>query len=429
MIKAEPRPTGGRKTIRDIGADGLEIVFHASGKVSWRVGYPAPDGTYPRPVIGHFPQMLPAQARAVALQIRAAGERGQHPQKERQEAKKQAKTDRVETVAALADKWLKEGCSGVRPPTLKNREGIVRNHIKPLLGSRPYRKLEKTEVVAAMDSIVASGKTETARSFIETGSAMFNWASERISGLGNPFSGIQSLPTKVKRTRIGQEEEIRRVWAALDERDTKEPDGLMTSTAMRLAILMPLRRAEICGVRLSDINFQERYVTLWAERTKEEVYSLVPLTDWTLEIINGLIAKHDPQKPNLKGALFVGIDGEPLDPARVTKAWVRLRKRLGISDLRLHDSRRTLATGMGDSGVDADKISLALTHKPKNVPAATLIYLRSAYLKQRREAFEAWERKLAKIIGRPLPQTTAHPRRRVATLPRRLLGKMAVSGD
>jgi len=78
------------------------------------------------------------------------------------------------------------------------------------------------------------------------------------------------------------------------------------------------------------------------------------------------------------------------------KAAERLRERSKVSDLRLHDFRRTAAslmTGMGISRLTVKKI---LNHAERDV---TAIYDRHSYDPEKRTALEAWGRRLEAIVG------------------------------
>ena len=78
------------------------------------------------------------------------------------------------------------------------------------------------------------------------------------------------------------------------------------------------------------------------------------------------------------------------------KAAERLRARSKVSDLRLHDLRRTAAslmTGMGISRLTVKKI---LNHAERDV---TAVYDRHSYDPEKRSAPEAWGRRLEAIVS------------------------------
>ena len=64
---------------------------------------------------------------------------------------------------------------------------------------------------------------------------------------------------------------------------------------------------------------------------------------------------------------------------------------------RAHDLRRTASTGMAEAGVPRDHIAKVLNHI-EGGPAATRIYDRYAYDKEKRDALERWARRLQAIV-------------------------------
>ena len=65
-------------------------------------------------------------------------------------------------------------------------------------------------------------------------------------------------------------------------------------------------------------------------------------------------------------------------------------------DWRLHDIRRTLGTRLGDLNVPINIISRILDHKEGGV---TKIYNRAQYMQRKRDALNAWGRRLDQIIN------------------------------
>lgn len=67
-------------------------------------------------------------------------------------------------------------------------------------------------------------------------------------------------------------------------------------------------------------------------------------------------------RSGIPGFLFVDESGSPLDPDRVTKAFVRISKSAGLNGVRLHDLRHTHATLMLKVGVPVKVVSERLGH-------------------------------------------------------------------
>jgi integrase len=65
---------------------------------------------------------------------------------------------------------------------------------------------------------------------------------------------------------------------------------------------------------------------------------------------------------------------------------------------RAHDLRRTASTGMAEAGVPRDHIAKVLNHV-EGGPAATRIYDRYAYDREKRDALERWSQRLLAIVN------------------------------
>ena len=100
------------------------------------------------------------------------------------------------------------------------------------------------------------------------------------------------------------------------------------------------------------------------------------------------------------GFAFPGREGEPSDMHVVTRAVARLMSEWEITDLHLHDLRRTGATMMTSErlNVMGEIVSRILNHTPLG-PTVTLIYNRNTYLPQKRAALDAWANEVERLAG------------------------------
>ena len=82
----------------------------------------------------------------------------------------------------------------------------------------------------------------------------------------------------------------------------------------------------------------------------------------------------------------------------------RARPTLDLADFRVHDLRRTAATGMAELGVNPHTISLVLNHiSAQKGTITSAVYVKYSYDKEKREALEIWGRRLQEIVGASLP--------------------------
>lgn len=65
---------------------------------------------------------------------------------------------------------------------------------------------------------------------------------------------------------------------------------------------------------------------------------------------------------NGAGFVFIHADSKPLDPAKVSKDFTRIRKAAGLKHVRLHDGRHSHASMLLNAGENAKVVSERLGH-------------------------------------------------------------------
>ena len=82
----------------------------------------------------------------------------------------------------------------------------------------------------------------------------------------------------------------------------------------------------------------------------------------------------------------------------------RLDKELSIEPWRLHDLRRTAATGMAQLGVQPHIVECVLNHASGQLSGVAGIYNRFDYLNEKRDALARWSDRLAQLTRTNLEQ-------------------------
>ncbi len=78
-----------------------------------------------------------------------------------------------------------------------------------------------------------------------------------------------------------------------------------------------------------------------------------------------------------------------------SKMKARLAQIASFNDWRIHDLRRSAATGMAQLGIPVSTISRILNHKEGGV---TKIYNRYSYQDEKRRALDTWGRKVESLV-------------------------------
>lgn len=393
---------------RDGLVKGLILVVMPSGEKRWTLRY-RHGGTQRRLLLGAFPGMTLAQARRAATDQRPALTNGRDVAAERRSAKA-ATTD---TVAALAEEYLKRHAATKKKDLGAADERTLRVDVLPHWADRSVRDLTRRDVTRLLDK-KAGDAPIMANRILAVVRTMLNFAVDHGWIDANPAARVQKPGKEVSRDRVLSHDEVRAVWELLGRFQTtseKRAPGRKAAThnadgqpfcpisatlaaAFRFRIVTAQRGGEVIGMTWGEIDDATRMWTIPGARTKNGHAHRVPLTAEAVAIL-------DAQRPAGKAApkphalVFVGT-GESLTD-RAKKASAAITKTLGIDDMRGHDFRRTAATRMAEAGVPQAHISRVLNHVDGG-PRATAVYQRYEFDKEKRAALDVWARALDQIL-------------------------------
>lgn len=386
----------GKKKARywDDRVPGLVLTVSHTGSKGYFVVYRDADGRQREPLIGDAKILTLDQARNKAMEMLASIQlSGVDPATERRTARQAASERRENTVARVWSIYFSE----VQLRRAKSRNdleaGYFKRHIEPAFGNRPVANLTTSELSTFLRSLAQTSGPGAANTTLEILRRLLGFAAEQgMLGI-NPAQPIKPFP-KVSRERVGTPEELAKTWKALTGlRHGGRSDGLTSTLAIQIAILTLQRRGEVCGIHWREIDWDNRVWTIPGPRTKNKKGPhSVPLSDAALDLLRFAFAGRGD------GYAFPGRDGEPIEPHVVTRYFARLTESLKITDLTLHDMRRTGATMMTSErlNVMGEIVSRILNHTPPG-PAITQVYNRNTYLPQKRAALDAWAVEVARL--------------------------------
>jgi integrase len=155
---------------------------------------------------------------------------------------------------------------------------------------------------------------------------------------------------------------------------------------VRLLLLTGQRRDEVGSMTEVELNFSAAVWTIPSERTKNGLAHEVPLSRPALEIL--------ASQPRIAGRRLMFGHG-----VGAFSGWSnskeRLDKRITASGIamapwRLHDLRRTVATGMANLRVLPHVIEAVLNHISGAKAGVAGTYNRATYAREKRDALDLW---------------------------------------
>jgi integrase len=216
-----------------------------------------------------------------------------------------------------------------------------------------------------------------ARVMLASLSSFFGWCLKHRRVELNPCANVHRPDAPRARDRVLTDDEIRKFWGACAE--IGEPVGQL----LKLLLLTGCRRSELAGMRRSELSEDGTTWNIPSSRTKNGRAHVVPLSAAARDIIASL-------KPIAGAAGFVFT----ANGRSAISGWSNLKHRLdaamGIPAWRLHDLRRTAATGMAGIGIAPHVVEACLNHISGAKAGVAGTYNRAAYAPEKRAALERW---------------------------------------
>jgi integrase len=299
------------------------------------------------------------------------------------EAKRKT-ADEALTLDALLDQWAALRLADKRPSYAVEAVRALRRAFEKRL-ALPAADLDRAGVVRVLDGLAKEGKSAMATRTAAYGRACFQWSIRRGALETNPFTNLPLTPV-VKRERVLTDDELRAVWEA-----TAGP--VCYNAIVRMLMLTGQRREEVAGMTWDEIVPDLSIWTVPASRAKNGVAHLVPLSPQAQAILQAAprVAR-DADEPEL---VFAGR-------RRAFNGWSNAKEALdaesGVKDWRLHDLRRTMATGLQALGVRLEVTESVLNHVSGSRAGIVGVYQRHDYAAEKRAALTAWGEQVAAIV-------------------------------
>jgi integrase len=382
-----------------------------AGSRSWAVLYRVKGSAKLRRLtIGDFPTYSLADARGEAEEIIRSARRGKDPADARKAA-----AQKPDSVAAVAEDYIKRRLLKLRSGD--HAEGVIR---RELLGQslkrtkdahgkagkvwvngkngrwrdRPISEIGRRDVVELVEAIVDRGNSHLARLTFAHTRSFFAWAIERSTyGLEHSpceLVRVSKLIGRLKpRDRVLNDGDIRQVWAGAGK--VAYPFGPFT----KMLLLTGQRRNEVAHMRWPETDLKAKLWTIPAERMKGAHPHLVPLSEAAIDLLNSL--------PRFKGDyVFTTTAGQrPISGFGKGKERVdekAAEEGAALAGWRLHDLRRTVRTRLSELKVPDLVAELVIAHQK---PGLHKVYDQHAYLDEKRDALDAWARRLHLILQSP----------------------------
>lgn len=282
------------------------------------------------------------------------------------------------------------------PASQRDALTLLRRYAVPVLGSKPLPEITRKDITSALARV--QGKVATASLLFATLRRMMRWAVNQGDIERSPMEGMDAPAKAPSRDRVLTDEELRLVWQA------SATLGYPFAHIVRLLILTGARREEVASLNWAELSREEAVWSLPSSRSKNGIASRQPLSTLAMAELDAL-AVHSGFWPK-EGLLFTktGVtpsSGHSKAKARLDVAIKKLAAKEGVAvpaPWRVHDLRRTLATGLQRLGVRFEVTEAVLNHVSGSRGGVAGIYQRHDWAEEKRAALQAWAEHVDRLL-------------------------------
>ncbi|MGH2376956.1 MAG: tyrosine-type recombinase/integrase [Candidatus Limnocylindria bacterium] len=219
------------------------------------------------------------------------------------------------------------------------------------------RELERPTLVGDLEPGTVGRFLQTRRT-VSPESARTAWVALRslakgLAEMGIHHDGGESVLRRVRQPKVKEERrrplndpEMFRLIERAAQGETAERDRAIVLTLLGTG----LRRGELIGLRLGDIDIIERQLRVRASTSKSVRPRDVAIPIETAKELDRYLRDFRSGDSDEDAPLFTGRRGGPLTAQAVKRLFDRLKVRTGIRDLCAHMLRHTWATNFNRSG-------------------------------------------------------------------------------
>lgn len=345
----------GRYVVWDSELKGFGVRVTPQGRKTYIVRYRTTGRADRRLTLATHGVMTTEEAREEARRILARAAMGEDPQSLKADRRAEM------TVKELCEVYMAEGTATKKETTLRIDRIRIRRHINPRIGAMKVTDVTRGDIQRLMIDIgngnvrkdasphTRGGKGAAARTVGLLG-GIFNFAVEMGFVEASPVRGVKRYRDN-RRDRFLSPAEFARLGDVLTERE-KDGGDPRHIAIIRLLALTGARKNEIACLRWSELDLDRGLLRLRDSKTGPKV---IPLGVAAVELFAGL-------KPNGGKYLFPDRRRPDQPTANLDWAWVGIRRKAGLDDVRIHDLRHSFASAGLASGEGLPLIGKLLGH-------------------------------------------------------------------
>ncbi len=296
----------------------------------------------------------------------------------------------VNDFAAVVEQWLE--LDQKKNKSYRDTKSLFEKRINPKFHGKTIQEITKRDINDLLDPIYAKGTVTAARRIHSALHRLFTWASGRGVLQINVMANLPKHGKENPRDRVLSDDELARVWHA------SFLMGYPFGSIIRLLILTGARRREISMMTWPEFDEANNRILIDGSRIKNGKQRNIPLSELARREVDliGPVANCDYVFTTNGSAhsCIGGVQKRALDRlvATMTSDGQLSPEENPLAHWRIHDLRRTVATGMQRLGQRQEVTEAVLGHISGSRSGILGVYQQHDWAEEKRAALEAWGR-------------------------------------
>lgn len=290
------------------------------------------------------------------------------------------------TIGEWLDYWMKNiAAHKNEESTLYGYRLIIENHIKPAMGDVQLQALKPKMIQEYYSEKYKTLTQNTVRRHHDLLRNAFQVAFRNGEIASNPFDKVSPPIPKKKDIQFYNEEQVKKLLIVCK--------GNRLEIPIKLGIYLGLRRGEICGLKWSNVDFENKVITINSTRTtvgskvitkgtkSETSKRKAFMPDDLLETLAEEKQRQEEAKAIYGDGykdgdyVFVWDNGEPYRPNYLSELFTKFIADAGLPPITLHGLRHSFAAMANKAGVSLYDISKTLGHSSTSITSDTYMHV------------------------------------------------------
>ncbi|TFJ93635.1 site-specific integrase [Lentibacillus salicampi] len=269
------------------------------------------------------------------------------------------------TLNHIIDEWIEVYAKNkMKPSTFENKNMIIRNKIRPILGNKKIKDIEPSEIQSIYNKMLNDEglSTSYARAVHNILSSVFKYAKKWDKIKVNIMEKVDAPVPKYKQIQTWSLEEVTKFMEIAKD--------YQTYIAYVLAIYTGMRMGEILGLRWKDIDLDNGTIHIvqamirmggsyyFDEPKTKGAKRQISITD---DVIEALKEHKNDQEYSSELVVTTSI-GTPYSQRNLLRNFNSIQKRADVPKITFHDLRHTHATMLLKLGENPKIVSERLGH-------------------------------------------------------------------